>query len=116
MKIQQSQKEREAQLYKVVLNAVENYIEINAKNGSVDCMYQVPQFIFGQPPVDIPKTIEYILGVLNHRGFIALQISYDVIYISWELTSILKYKNIKESDPNKKRYVEDLGFVKKNIK
>ena len=104
LKMQEEKKKQEIQLYKVVLTDVENQINIYAKNDKVAFLYQIPSFIFGYPIIDVPKTMEYIIGVLNHKGFIAIQVNPNVIYISWELTSVLRNKYIKDQ----KRIKNDL--------
>lgn len=101
LKIQEEKKKKEIQLYKNILNDVENQIQIYATYNKIALIYKIPCLIFGYPSIDIPKTMEYIIGSLNHKGFIAIQLSPDSLYISWELAEILKNNILKEQKQSK---------------
>ena len=104
VKIQQDRKKREMQLYEKVYDRVKDRINNYAKHQSQACYYQIPNYIYGYPMIDIPKTMEYVLANLNHEGFIAFQIDnyHDWIYISWELSAI-KQKEMALNKRHKKK-------------
>jgi hypothetical protein len=90
VKIQEDRKRREMELYDKVYDRVKERINNYAKHQSQACFWQVPNYVYGYPLLDVPKTMEYILANLNHEGFIAFQIDNytDWIYISWELSAV----------------------------
>jgi hypothetical protein len=59
-----------------------------ASMDSVACYYEIPSYIFGYPLINVPRAMEYCLAKLNKNNFIAVQVSDNTIYISWELSAI----------------------------
>ncbi len=101
LEIQDNRKKKEIELYKAVLNNVEQLIEYYGLNNKIACVFQVPSFMYGHPPINVEKTTEYIIGTLNHRGFIAIEIQPSIIYITWELTHALKKESLKKVQKEK---------------
>lgn len=96
-RIQEARKNRELEVYKNIFEKVQYKIYIFAANGSKACIYEIPSFIFGFPLIDIPKTMEYIIGRLNNQGFVAFQVSAQEIYINWDL-SAQKRKELRQKE------------------
>ena len=90
LRIQEEKKQKEINLYKLIYERVHNKINRQAASNSVACLYQIPKIIYGFPLIDIPKTMEYIIKILTEKGFIAFPISHNTIYISWEISNVLK--------------------------
>ena len=98
VKIQEKRRQREIAVYKNVYERARHKINLYAKNGSAACFYKIPNFIFGYPLINIPKTKEYILGRLNHEGFIAIPVDDpETIYVSWELSTSKRKEMKRES-------------------
>jgi hypothetical protein len=104
VKIQEDRKRREMELYDKVYDRVKDRINNYAKHQSQACFWQVPNYVYGYPLLNVPKTMEYILANLNHEGFIAFQVDgyTDWIYISWELSAV-KRKEMAERKRKKGR-------------
>ncbi len=110
IEIQQSKKDRDIKLYKEIYDKVRMKINSHASFGALACVYKIPSLIFGYPFIKIPNVMEYLLLKLNHEGFIAISLphSYSEIFISWELTSVLKAKIKKEQEKNNPSVITSL--------
>ena len=89
--IQEEKKKKEFEIFKTVYKRVEQYIIHNVSIGSQACIYTIPEFIWGYPLIDIPRTMNYLLYELNNKGFICYQIDPRNIYITWDL-NVIKQK------------------------
>ena len=108
LKMQEHKKSIDIDTYKKVYKSVESVIRYEAELGNMACLFKVPEFMFGLPKIDIPKTTEYIIGLLNSKGFMAVQVQYDLVYISWETTKKLRIKK-KEEMTTQKNIIEELN-------
>ena len=79
-------------IYGLVTDKINKYVQLGAKT----CFYKVPQFIFGYPLINIEKTMDFLLRKLNHKGFVAFQQDHQTIYISWEISKVLRSELKKE--------------------
>lgn len=103
IKIQEERRNREIRLFEEIYDRVSQKINNYVASGSDACLYQIPNFIFGYPLLDVPKVMEYVLARLNHTGFIAFQIDQtDSIYISWELSALERRAMNKRKRKNNK--------------
>lgn len=98
--IQEAKRQKDIDKFKKIYKMAESKINKYAEYGSKACLYQIPTYVYGYPLVDIPKTMEYLLARLNHKGFIAFEYVVegqpcDSIYISWDLAS-LKNQEMRE--------------------
>jgi hypothetical protein len=84
-KIYHEKKKKELLRYKTIFKLTESHIMTEAVKGHFSCIYVIPSFIVGHALIDIPTTMEYIIGLLNHKGFVAIKINENTIYISWEV-------------------------------
>lgn len=111
LKIQEDQRKRNLELYKNVLSSAETNIRMYADSGHTSCYYDIPAFVWGYGVVDINKTKEYILGILNKKGFIALadNVEFNRIYINWEMTEVLRKKMLdnKKNDETSVDYIKE---------
>jgi hypothetical protein len=96
-KIQEARKNKELEVYKNIFTRVQYKIYIYASKGSSACIYKIPNFIFGYPLINVPKTMEYVIGRLTHQGFIAFKYDEEHIYINWDLSK-QKRKELKEQE------------------
>ena len=92
IEIQEERIKREKEMFYHIYDKIESKINNYASMQSIACYYTIPEYIFGYPLVNIPKTMEYIVAKLNKKGFIAIQTSPDTLYISWELSTIKAQK------------------------
>jgi len=67
-------------VYDRMKNKINNCVRIKQR----ECIYTIPEFIFGYPLINIDKTMNYLLSKLNREGFIALQLSAFDLYITWD--------------------------------
>lgn len=89
IRIQEERRERKREIFKEVYSRVEQKINNYASMGSQACYYEIPNFLFGFPLLNVAEVMEYVLARLNKVGFIAFQIeNTNYIYISWELSAL----------------------------
>jgi hypothetical protein len=105
LEIQESRKRKEIALYESIYKLVQSKINRQVSLNSVACLFQIPKVKYGFPLINVPKTMEYILKILNEKGFIAFPVSHDTIYISWEMSNVLK-KQIKKEENTKKEIIQ----------
>mgnify|MGYP005990722871 CR=1 FL=1 len=116
-------------VYKVVLKKCFGKIKYTHANTKIEhCYYQVPEFVYGYPPVDVKRCTIYLMVELRKRGFSCeytpKTINYNqeicFVYISWKKTTkgkiepkrkktpvknkrkVKKYKKVKQIRPKKK--------------
>jgi hypothetical protein len=73
--------------YKNILLIVLKTIESKALNGENFCLYEVPEFIFGEINYDIKDCSNYIVDKLKDEQYIIDTTYYEpnIIYIKWSL-------------------------------
>lgn len=94
-------------VYERLKNRINNSVKVKAK----ECTYTIPEFIPGYPLVDVPKTMEYLLKKLQKEGFIAAQIDYYNLLVTWDLEKIRKLHELsklnKVNDSNNDNYKDN---------
>lgn len=83
-KMKEAKKAKELEIYKSIYVMVENTIRVNVNAGNNSCYFKIPPFLVGYPTINMDKTSEYIIGLLNHNQFFAERLGPNTIYISWE--------------------------------
>lgn len=83
-------------VYDKILKLCHNKIKTYAENLKLECLYEIPDYVFGLPLFNKTFAKTYILSRLEENGFIVRDISNltngSIIYISWDLS---KTKNKK---------------------
>ncbi len=99
IEIQQRKKDKQIDLFEKIYEDVKTKIQYYVTMNQLTCNFKIPSFIFGFPLVNIPKTKEYLLLRLTKEGFIAFDVQNkdDEIFISWELSAVLKKQIKKET-------------------
>lgn len=77
-------RESKIKLYRTVLRNCIKKINLKNKDGSVETFYKVDKLIFGCPEYDCGECVDYIVTELRSMDFDILQITEDIIYISWK--------------------------------
>ena len=90
-------------LFDLILKKCHNKIKINADNKNIECLFQIPPFIFGKHLYDIEEVKNYIIKSLKLNGFMIKEYQDNSIYINWDITK----KEVKE---NKKKKTEDKSY------
>jgi len=110
LQLQKEKKKKDLEYYKNIFKMVENKIMKAAEYNYMYTTFTVPAFIFGLPPIDIPRTLEYITGLLNRKGFITIPVSFDTVFISWDLVS----EHEKEMKKKEKNYNNEVSEIHNN--
>lgn len=99
IEIQQRKKNKEIDMFEKIYEDVKTKIQYYVTMNQLTCIFKIPSFIFGFPLVNISKTMEYILLRLTKEGFIAFKVQNkeDEVFISWEISSVLKKQIKKET-------------------
>jgi hypothetical protein len=79
---------RERVVLKTVYERMRNRINNSVRVKSKECVYTIPEFIPGYPPINVIKTMEYLFNKLKTEGFIVIQISLTQLYITWDPVQI----------------------------
>jgi len=102
-------------VYDKILQKCHNKIKKYAENLKLECIYKIPEYIFGLPIYNKIFTKNYIMNRLIENGFIVKDLSNihtNTIYISWDLSknknkrvksnknNLDKYKSIEDYKPN----------------
>jgi len=90
---------KENEIFKTIYKRVEDLVIFNVNIGSNSCIYTIPEFVWGYPLIDIPRTMEYLLDELFKKGFMTFQIDSKNIYISWSIN------NIKNNNKQKSKVI-----------
>lgn len=72
--------------YKKMVTLIMKNIEIKAMNEETFYLYEIPEFILGEPTYDIKECSDFLVKELKKHKF--TDVSYyepNVIYISWKL-------------------------------
>ena len=100
LKIQKNRSQREEQLKERVLVSVKDKINNYANFGQTNCIYTIPNFLIGEIPFKQESMCKYIVKKLKSEGFYVIKISFQHIYISWNI------KDIQKSMEEKKEKLE----------
>ena len=102
-------------VYDSILKKCHNKINRYAENLKLECIYEIPEYIFGLPLFNKTFAKNYIINRLQENGFIVRDISNMMnngIYISWDLSKTKnkkfkqkkvvsdEYKSIDDYKPN----------------
>lgn len=83
-------------VYDKILKRCHNKIKTYAENLKLECLYEIPEYVFGLPLFNKTFAKTYIISRLEENGFIVRDVSNMtnscIIYISWDLS---KTKNKK---------------------
>jgi hypothetical protein len=71
--------------YEYILDKCYNFIKLMANQNKVDCIFEIPKFIYGKtfPSIDQEECAYYIIEELNKNNFLYYFFPPDKIYISW---------------------------------
>lgn len=72
--------------YTKILQIICKTVELKAINGEKICLYEVPEFILGEPNYNLKDCCEYLVKEL--KKLIFKDVSYyppNVIYLEWKL-------------------------------
>jgi len=97
-------------VYDQILKKCHNKITRYSENLKLECIYEIPEYIFGLPLFNKSFAKNYILNRLDENGFIIKDLSNirdNVIYISWDISK--KNNRVKYKKENKDEYksIED---------
>ena len=94
-------------VYDKILQKCHNKIKTYAKNLKLECLYEIPDYVFGLPLFNKTFAKTYILSRLEENGFIVKDVSnitkVCIIYISWDLSKT-KNKKFKQKPVIKDEY------------
>uniref|UniRef100_A0A6C0CZR3 Uncharacterized protein n=1 Tax=viral metagenome TaxID=1070528 RepID=A0A6C0CZR3_9ZZZZ len=93
-------------VYDKILKRCHNKINIYAENLKLECIYEIPEYIFGLPIYNTTFAKNYIINRLEENGFIVHDVSNMIkngIYISWDLSKS-KNKSFKQKKVIKDEY------------
>jgi hypothetical protein len=93
-------------VYDKLLKMCHNKIQTYADNLRLECIFKIPEYVFGLPLFNKIFAKNYIISRLEENGFIVKDISkikYDSIYISWDLSKT-KRKRIKQTQIQKDEF------------
>ena len=88
--IQKKKNERDEKVKKEILNIINNKIRNYANLGQLECIYKIPNFIFGYPPYNISNITKYVYKQLKLDGFYVVKINDEYLYISWDVNKLYK--------------------------
>jgi hypothetical protein len=88
--IQKKRSLREEKLKEKILHYVKEKIHNYANFGQTNCIYTIPNFIFGEMPYKIDSMNRYLVKKLKKEGLYVINISFQYIYISWNIKDIKK--------------------------
>ena len=94
-------------VYDKILKRCHTKIKTYADNLKLNCIYEIPVFIFGIPLYNIFYVKNYIIKRLTENGFIVKDLPGNYIYISWDLEKSNKKSSKKISSNNKYRQISD---------
>ena len=72
------------------MHSVKEKINNYANFGHTNCIYTIPNFIFGEMPYKIDSMNRYLVKKLKKEGLYIINISPQYIYISWNIKDIKK--------------------------
>lgn len=98
LKIQQNRSFREEKLKEKMLKTVKEKIQNYANFSQTNCIYTIPNFLFGEIPYCLKSMNKYLVKKLKHEGFYIINLSIQYLYISWDIKDI----NIAIEEKNKK--------------
>lgn len=98
LQIQKNRSFREEQLKEKMLKSVKEKIQNYANFSQTNCIYTIPNFLFGEIPYSLESMNKYIVKKLKHEGFYVINMSPQYLYISWDIKDI----NIAMEEKNKK--------------
>ena len=101
LQIQKNRSLREEQLKEKMLKSVKEKIQNYANFSQTNCIYTIPNFLFGEIPYSLEAMNKYIVKKLKHEGFYVINMSPQYLYISWDIKDINtaieeKNKKVKE--------------------
>jgi len=73
--------------YNKMLDFIVRKIENKALNGETYMLYEIPEFILGEPPYEINECSKYLMKELKKHSFLKDVSFYppNVIFIGWKL-------------------------------
>lgn len=70
-------------IYKKVLEKCHHRIVTISQQGGSQCIYIIPEFMYGVPRYDIYSCSEYIISKLKKNGFQVAYVHPNFLYIDW---------------------------------
>ena len=67
-----------------ILKILTNKILISSQGNNTQCIYQVPQFLFGHPTYKLNECIEYLEEKLKDNNYSTTYYEPNILVISWE--------------------------------
>ena len=95
--IHKHQEKLKAQVYRDVFGQCQKIIRKMAHKRQQFCWYFVPFIVFGKPLYNVDACICFIMYKLKKKGFEVLYYKPNLLYISWEVKKVPKYKKYLES-------------------
>jgi hypothetical protein len=92
-------------VYDQILKRCHNKITRYSENLKLECIYKIPEYIFGLPLFNKSFAKNYIINRLHENGFIIKDLSNirdNLIYISWDISK--KKNRVKYKKENKDEY------------
>ena len=76
--------QRANEVYEKILALVhKKIIATNEKTDDYNCIYKLPNFMYGYPIYDARRCMEYLMTKLSNNGFEVRYIDANSLYISW---------------------------------
>jgi hypothetical protein len=73
------------EVYEKILALVhKKIIATNEKSDDYNCIYKLPNFMYGYPIYDARRCMEYLMTKLSNNGFEVRYIDANSLYISWK--------------------------------
>jgi len=88
IELQEKNKKQELEIFENVYKKIESAITYQISISSNNCIYQIPEFMWGYPLVNVRATMPYIIEKLVNKGFVVQQISENSLMITWSLQTI----------------------------
>lgn len=75
--------ERKSEVFQILLKECCNKIRLGDELKNMYCIYEVPEFVIGQPLYNLNEAIGYIVNELSQRGFTVQYIFPKIIIVTW---------------------------------
>ena len=111
IQMQKKKNERDEKTKKDILNTIYKKIKNYAHLGLLECIYKVPNFMFGYPPYITSDITIYIYKQLKSDGFYIIKMNDEYLYISWDVNKLYKKEN-----KNKTEIINNLSAFVNNKK
>jgi hypothetical protein len=106
--------DREKEVKQKILNIVLEKIKNYNTYGNTFCTFKVPPFVLGYIAYNHESMTRYLISKFYKEGFYIIEISKNVIYLSWSIHDIQKVQDEKRKEKLKKINLKDTESKRNN--